>query len=760
MQTIILCEENKSFLEPITNKNPLELTTICGRKIIDYMIINLLANEIEKAVVVSSEQSLIDYIEGMSDSEIELRAKKINKNDSLDSIIKLIWDKTSDILVIKQNGIEKLNLTDFIDFYKAKKADGCVYSYKGEMSEKSLCVTFNEAGLLEHFVKNPSNEFCSTHFLSNGVYILSSSLLKSTKEENEIDLSKSKGIFVYKDENPKIYEIDDKESFLSTAKTMITDKSFLKLGIELSTGIYSNTPLNFSGVTIKQPVYIGKDVQIGMGSVIEKGSVIENHVIIGDNVSVKGSYVGEYTKIHSGAKLTNAIVMTNTEIFEGVECKDMSVIGSGTIIEKDSIINENIKVWSDKKVPCNTNLHTNLKTGNKFDFALNEDANDKITSPIQCVNIGCAVGSSINDGESVVIGYKKGEDTKAYALAVASGIVSAGKNVWMCGECEECTTDFLSGVLSSSMFIFVKSDVYPMLIMKQTGGVHLKRDIETEIERRVRGHLYKSWSGEKVGKINFLGHINELYFQSISEILPKSFEGINVSIKTSSEYLAKVCDRLFLKRNDLNGEEIIFHILNENGKISAYTDETGYVFYEKLVFLVAANHLKNGEDIALPFTFPSVIEEYAQKCTGKVYRYYNSSCSNSDTKARLIAKRENNRFQYDPLYLICDVLSLLNKENITLAEALKMIPEFYTSEKYIYYNEDNSKGNLKNMLDTVLKGRKKSDEGIVVEDEGSRAILRPLKKGKGLMLFVDSNNAEIAKSLSDDIIKRLNEFKR
>jgi len=61
------------------------------------------------------------------------------------------------------------------------------------------------------------------------------------------------------------------------------------------------------------------------------------------------------------------------------------------------------------------------------------------------------------------------------------------------------------------------------------------------------------------------------------------FEGIRADFYSSSERILSVCEKILEGRNDKNGERIAFRISGDGRRISAYSEETGYVFRDRLI---------------------------------------------------------------------------------------------------------------------------------------------------------------------------------
>jgi hypothetical protein len=138
--------------------------------------------------------------------------------------------------------------------------------------------------------------------------------------------------------------------------------------------------------------------------------------------------------------------------------------------------------------------------------------------------------------------------------------------------------------------------------------------------------------------------------------------------------------------NNKNGERIVFHISADGKKISAYSEDTGYVFYEKLVLLCCQKSFQEGLDVSLPYSFPSVADKLAQRYGSTVYRYCSCSVDDSDSEARKLAAEAP--FVTDSIVLMLTVLNVLNTNCCSLKQAVDEIPTFATVNKFIPLEKD------------------------------------------------------------------------
>lgn len=768
MQTIIFCNSSNEALEPVTSETPLEILEVCSKKLIDYILENLAENDIMSCTVVTDNIDTKEYIDRMIASDVHAETFLCSKDMPTEEILQKLWNKEDRIMIIQADGILKLNFKDMKKFFEKKEGFACIYAVKSAESGSDgyTAVEFDKQNRFERFYKVYDSEFPSTNFKAAPVYIISKEMLSCMLEDAEPEAEKKgifswfsqkreqKNIYVYTDESCEagapqdFYEkIETAEGLLKTTEKMLSSGVF-KLGTQIEDSVFSNTPYMFRGVTFIPPVYIGKNVNIGMGSIIGKGTVIEDNSSIGDNVNISGTYIGEYSKIANRVKTQSAVVCKNSVLENGAECEKLSVVGDGATVEENSVISEGVKLWNGKTLTKNTRLKTNLRYGKKPSFSFNEEGSERLISPVQAVSVGCALGSVLDTNSSVLVCCES-EDCMSYSKALMSGIMSAGVSVWDLGISHERAADFTSNMLKADVYAVVSANPSPKLILRCSGGLRIKRDMEYAIERRLKTKVFRQLDISAFGKYTNSESMVNMYTAHLKSMLPDKLSGINVAVKTSNESVAEEFDRLITPINDINGEEIIFHFLDNAGRVTAYSEKTGYVLYERLVLLCAKIHLERNEDVAVPFTFPCAFDEMASDYSANLYRYFSSSSSSADNYARKLASSENNRFVHDGMYLIADILKFLTEKKLSLSSAMSGIPEFYSSERFVALSDDDEI--TRNFFGKIKVGAKHSDDGIVISKNDARAIIKPMRRGKGLMLYVDAHKAEIASAICDDI---------
>lgn len=354
--------------------------------------------------------------------------------------------------------------------------------------------------------------------------------------------------------------------------------------------------------------------------------------------------------------------------------------------------------------------------------------------PTEAVISGVAAAAA---ADRIIIG-RNGENRSA-ELAIASGILSAGKSVITLGRCLETELFFASRLAKCDLCVYIR-DEQPLIIdIRERGGVPLSRVRERAISSELAAGP-ETDCRKREGSYTHAEAFREIYRQHIDGLIP---ENCPYSLKISSS--SPICEKILLGRK---GEtELVIQLSPDGRQAAMYSEKSGFVPYEKLVY-ICCNHLfLHGCDVALPFEFSFTAEEFARLRGRHVYRYYATGDGETDKTARRLAKEQN--FTLDGLFLAARVISILCERKISLKEATAELPEFYTAKRFVAADESRVHKAVNHW-----EGRKTPD-GTAFTDSKKRVIVKPSASGKGIWLSVESFSVEAAAELCGEIEEKI-----
>lgn len=360
------------------------------------------------------------------------------------------------------------------------------------------------------------------------------------------------------------------------------------------------------------------------------------------------------------------------------------------------------------------------------------------TYTVSCEEAVLAGKAAASLKDHIITGYDKDCQTCFHALA--SGILSSGKSLWNVGVCTVAQLLYSVRKTGADCGIFIENCCgNKKLNVYSSDGHILTLDEEKAFSEALnKSRFLPECSSEGVIKDD--GVITDMYFSEMKKMF-HSAGNSRIEINSSSGIIKKFAEGISGKSG--SPETVVFNIPGNGLKASAYSFETGCVFWEKLILICCTDEFEKGKDVALPDNFPVIAEKIASAWNRTVYRFNPLSSNLSD-----ISKKEMSLefpFLTDGLYLAARIAWIMHTRCCSLSGLLMDIPEFTTTVKYVsmHSNPDSTIQNLQ------------KDEVCCCSDSG-RIIARKSKTGKSLILHAESYSTETADELCSTWINELN----
>lgn len=354
-------------------------------------------------------------------------------------------------------------------------------------------------------------------------------------------------------------------------------------------------------------------------------------------------------------------------------------------------------------------------------------------SPEQAVLIGRSAA-----GCSKRIAVGRDTSNLSTEFAVLSGIISGGAEAVNLGECLE-TEVFLASELSDcGLCLYIKDDPLIKIDIRSKNGMTISKKQKEALEGLLRGNDNESHFPE--GKLIDGNGFKLVYKNRINNIFP---EGCRYSvIITCSGNNGKK-----FHFPNTKGEELVVTLSSEGTKASAFSEKSGFISMEELIFICCMEQFEKGLDVAVPFEFPYSADRFAAGFGCKVHRYYMTPDGVSDNYAR--NKAVEQKFTLDGLYLIAKVLGYLTNRNIDFVKIRERIPKFYKSKKFIELEKEKTERIFSHY------NEKNTPDGAAFAKNDSRIVMQPSVSGNGIWLHAESHSMEIATELCANIEDKL-----
>ena len=138
------------------------------------------------------------------------------------------------------------------------------------------------------------------------------------------------------------------------------------LGERIGPDIYAGGPVSIApDAQLFGPIYLGEEVKIERGVVVQGPAVIRDYTILDNRARVHHSiiwrncYIGEGVTLHGAVIGRQCSLKARSMVFEG------AVVGDGTVVGEDAIIQAGVKIWPNKEVETGATVNHSIIWGSQ-----------------------------------------------------------------------------------------------------------------------------------------------------------------------------------------------------------------------------------------------------------------------------------------------------------------------------------------------------------------------------------------------------------
>ncbi len=711
-------------MRPAADRIPKALLKICGKPLIGYTLDNLRKHGYTDIFVAADRRSDLVAEELADSPDTELIFSSLPCGSCLP--VARAAEKCSGFLtVVFGNVLSDCDLSAAEKFHSATGADVTIVTCRTDKPCRHAVAAVDENNRVTAVIPEPARESCRSDLALTGIFIFDKAVAESA--ENYSDLLTE---FL-----PKAVENGKAMSFTA-------DGFFLELNTP--DDLFSATKAVFDGL-VRVNEKPSASVSIADSAQLSDGVKITPYTVIGENVTIcrgaelngaiisDGAYIGERAKV-------SGFVGSGARLLSGAVSEQGSVIGDGAVIGEQAVVAEGVKIRSGARLEAYSCAKSDM-CGAAVPLKITDDGICGETGSVITPQTAALAGSAAAAlGGKIGVAFRNTPASECLALALCSGIAAAGGEAWLFGTASEPALCFCSEKSGLSACCFVDSGVTTKIRFFSGNGLPLSRHAERLIEQGMSG-IYRAAAFNRFGSIRNVAPITGMYENSLEKAAPERLTKIRAVLNTSGKAVSENCEKILAKINRKDGSPIVFHIGSSGRGASAYTDETGYVFEDRLVLICCKRLFEQGRDVSLPADFPSAAERLAEQYGRSVLRYSLCPSDNSDYSARRLAAEAP--FVRDGAALMFSVLNVLESRGISLAEAVSELPETAVCTRFV----PTDKHPLK-LFDDV-EGKLASGDGITLSDDNGQIFVRPVKTEKGILLQAESFSMEAASELCD-----------
>lgn len=763
MKAVIMAGGQGTRLKPLTCTVPKPMMTLLGKPVIDYTLELLEKNGFTEVYIT------LKHLGGIIKNHIYSENRKIKVNfvteaeflGTAGSVKNAVRNINEPFLVISGDALCDYRLDRIIEYHKANDCAATVVTAKvGDPLEYGVVCAEPDCRITG-FIEKPSFTQAVSNNANTGIYVLSPCCLDLISDKTESDFGRD--IFpVMLKENMRLFQyqaegywcdIGDFQSYRQCQRDMLDGKADIKIPRTYK-NIIAESDSNFK---ILPPSYIGKNVTVGKNVVIGPYSVIGDGCKIDDNAKIYGSIIGKENYIGRSSKINSAITGSNCSVLKNVSVFEDCTVGDRVHIGSESVISSGVRIWPNRNISGGLTVSDNIKyfssKSNIFDEkGITGTAGIEVT-PEKCSLIGAAVGSTAY-GKKVAVACDGNPLSRAMLMCLSGGLLSVGSRVWSFEDCLMPQLYFYTSYcsLSSGIFISAENDSIRVNFFSQ-GGLSIPCTVRREIERRITERSFSVCGSGQCKILADMSGVGLMYQRELVAQCPDGLSGMRALIKSPNDKITMLLTDCFYRLGGKAGDGIAFTVSGDGLSLTA--SESGEVLgTETLLAVCCMYEAMSGNDIAVPFDAPAVIDAVAEKYSRSVYRYLSAPSEKEPDSVAQTAQKQ--LWARDALLLCMKLLNIISSTGMSLSELKNRLPKYSTVTKTVGFSEPFYE--LYKVLGTFSPVFGTDSEGIEIRRADSRAVIIPRLSNHTLRIIADSVSEETAEGLCDDILNHIDSY--
>ncbi|MCL2512790.1 MAG: sugar phosphate nucleotidyltransferase [Oscillospiraceae bacterium] len=773
MKAVIMAGGDGKRLRPLTCTVPKPMARLCSRPVLDYILELLDNNGFDEAAVTLKYLPDI-IIDAYPDGKYKnVKLKFITETKPLGtagSVKNAAAGFKEPFLVISGDAVCDYDLKAVMAHHIEKSSMLTVVCTKVEDPREYGLLKLSPDNTVEKFVEKPGWSQITTDLANTGIYVLNPEVLIYIPDNKPFDFSENLfPLMMEAGMKPAGYvasgywcDIGDFSAFKSCRADILNGKT------KFAAPVPGNDKKAVK-YTLIEPVFMGPDVNIGEGSVIGPNVSIEGGCSVGKNAVIKNSsvmqgvYIAENVKINSAVICDGAVIKRGSSVFEG------AAVGSFAVIGENSTVCDDVLIWPEKNIPAGAAVYENVKEGAYKGEILGDEgiggAAFAELSSERCARIGAAIASTKN-GKRTGVGNDGSPAAKAVTLALISGLLSCGGNVWDFGDCFYTQLAFFTEYCGLKTGVFASEKDGDILIrLVGENGISVERKTEREIEHRYKRRDFIICEPGGCGEPDDMSSLFLMYKRELLNHADSDFSNINLNVECENTAVLNYVNGFFREygiRGRGAGETGLRFIINNDAeKLEAFDEEGGFVPHESLVCLCCNDEFINGNDVAVPYDAPSVIDVLAEKHGRRAYRYSSEKQDFPEMQKQLMFR---DLWVRDAVFMLVKIIAVIAENGGRLSDLIKAIPGFFVYSDN--FEIEAAPSRLSKIIGDINAGEAPGKSpvgeapgkspvgeapGLRVSNSRGDVLISPAKNGRKLKIMAEAVSEETAKELFFEI---------
>lgn len=723
---LILTGGDAERMRPAADNVPKALLPVCNKPLIDYTVGNLIRYGYSGISVAADRRSdrIAKHLADLHGTELIFSSLPCG---SCLPVARAAKNSEGFITVVFGDVLFDFDLSAAENFHIATGADITIVTKIADCPSAHAVAEADENNRIISLTTDYAHESCRSDLAVTGIFIIDAAVAAEAEEYSDL----------LEDFLP---------SFISRGKVMNFTADGFFLDINTPEDLFAASEAVFSGQlpTVAKPsvsVLIAASAQLAEGVKIGSGTAIGENVTICRGAEINGSIISDGAYIGERVRICGGFIGNAARLLSGAEIRSGAIIGDGAVIGEQAVVQSGVRISSGARLDSYSCAKADTG-GVSLPLRITDDGICGETGAVITPQTAALTGSAVASlGGKIGIACRDNSASEGLALALASGVAAAGAEAWFFGKTSEPALCYCSEKAVLSACCYVDAGITAKIRIFSGDGLPLSRREEKLVENGLGGNFRKA-AFNRFGRIKDVSSMTEAYVNMLEKTAPVSLSGIRAVLNTSGSLVSCLCEEIIGRINCKDGSPVVFHLGSNGRGVSAYTDETGYVFEEKLILICCNGLFMQGRNVSLPCDFPAAAERLAQRYARRVFRYSLCPSDESDREARQAAVEDC--FVRDGAALIFTVLKILEDRGISLAEALSELPESAVCTRFVPVDRHPLK-----LLKDIGVEKRASGDGITLTDNRGQVFIRPVKTEKGILMQAESFSTEAASELCD-----------
>ncbi|MBF9073567.1 mannose-1-phosphate guanyltransferase [Streptacidiphilus fuscans] len=448
MKAVVMAGGEGTRLRPMTASMPKPLLPVVNRPIMEHVLRLLKRHGLTDTVVtVQFLASLVRNYFGDGE-ELGMKLTYANEETPLGTAgsVKNAEDALKDdsFLVISGDALTDFDLTQLMEFHRSKGAMVTVCLTRVPNPLEFGITILDDEGKVERFLEKPTWGQVFSDTVNTGIYVMEPEVFDYVAADTSVDwsgdvfpqlLKEGKPIYGYVAEG-YWEDVGTHESYVKAQADVLEGKVDVEIdGFEMAPGVWVAEGAEVDrDAVLRGPLYIGDYAKV------EGGVEIREHTVLGSNVVVKRGAFLHKAVIHDNvyvgpqSNLRGCVIGKNTDVMRAARIEDGAVIGDECLVEEESIIAGNVRVYPFKTIEAGAFVNTSVIWESRSQEHLfgargvSGIINVEIT-PELAVRLAGAYATTLKKGSTVTIARDHSRGARALKRAMISALQASAIEV-------------------------------------------------------------------------------------------------------------------------------------------------------------------------------------------------------------------------------------------------------------------------------------------------------------------------------------------